>query len=467
MPPWYKLLTLSFLGIIFVSKAVSAQQVLGIKEAIEEGVRNYQIIKAKSAYVKAYQSRLRESRSQYLPDLTLSAQQDYGTINGQFGVAYGFRGLSVASSGPILPKQTWNSAFGALYLANVSWDFFSFGRAKRRNNVAEKQLGASRADLAQEIFEQRVRIASAYLNLLAAQQLAAVGQSNLNRAQSNASVIRSRAASGLNAGVDSSVANAQVSAARILFTNAVEVVAEQTNALSVLLGRVQRVYSLDTGFVKKAPIIPDSLRNPVFDNHPLLQFYRSQVSLSTQQERYVNSQKWPTFSLFSIFQERASGFRSTYGYGDLTAFSHGYGVGVDPQIGNYLIGVGLTWNITNVLRLGHESHAQHFFTEGAIQEYDLVSTQLENQYLLAQKRLVTAQSNLAEAPAEIKAAREAYVQKSVLYGNGLATIIDLTTSIFVLNQAETDLAIANNNIWQALLYHAAATGNFDEFYSQL
>jgi hypothetical protein len=37
----------------------------------------------------------------------------------------------------------------------------------------------------------------------------------------------------------------------------------------------------------------------------------------------------------------------------------------------------------------------------------------------------------------------------------------------VLITAETDMDVANNNIWQALLLKAAATGNFSMFEERL
>ena len=61
----------------------------------------------------------------------------------------------------------------------------------------------------------------------------------------------------------------------------------------------------------------------------------------------------------------------------------------------------------------------------------------------------------------MKAASDAYIQKSVLYKNGLRNMVDITQSLYALNRAETDRAIANKNVWQALLLKAAASGDFD------
>ena len=118
-----KKLTL-FLFLVFFSQGFS--QTLPLKEALETGISNFGTIKAKSNYVDASKETIKQVRREYLPNVMLSGQQDFGTVNGQNGPLYGFGGLGVASSGLPLEKQNWNAAFGALYLVNVNWDFFTF-----------------------------------------------------------------------------------------------------------------------------------------------------------------------------------------------------------------------------------------------------------------------------------------------------------------------------------------------------
>ena len=62
---------------------------------------------------------------------------------------------------------------------------------------------------------------------------------------------------------------------------------------------------------------------------------------------------------------------------------------------------------------------------------------------------------------------DAYVQKSVLYKNGLANIVDVQQALYNLNRAETDRSVAYINVWQALLLKAAASGDFDLFLKQV
>ncbi len=123
----------------------------------------------------------------------------------------------------------------------------------------------------------------------------------------------------------------------------------------------------------------------------------------------------------------------------------------------------MTWNITNPFRVHFQVQAQKFTSAQYKDDYDLVHQQLNDQLVLAETRISNALKNYREVPEEVKAATDAYNQKFALYKNGLANIVDFTQALFALNTAEIDKYITSNNVWQALLFKAAATGDFGIF----
>jgi outer membrane protein TolC len=456
---------LPFFLFILAPDIVKAQ-VLSLKQAVETALTNYGTIRAKTDYAKASAAIVKETRREYLPDLNLSAQQDYGTVDGQNGPVYGFKGLNVASSGPLLATQSQTAAFGALYLTNVNWDFFAFGRAREKINVARSVLARDERDLEQERFEQGVRVSAAYLDLLAAQKLTLSQQNNLDRAQALRQVVVARVNGGLNPGVDSSLADAEVSNAKIALTNAREFQEEQANQLAQLMGVPATEFTLDSLFVTRIPTALNAAPATGLGEHPLLQYFRERVRLSDQQAKYLKTFNYPTFSLFGVLQDRGSGFDYDYGALNPNAYTSDYLKGVSFMRGNYLLGVGLVWNLTSPLRVHEQVLAQQFTSQGLQEEYGLIDQQLKAQLVLAGTKIKNAMDNYLEAPVQVKAATDAYVQKSALYKNGLANIVDLTTALFTLNRAETDRDIAYNNVWQALLFKAAASGDFGLFFNE-
>ncbi|MDV6169730.1 TolC family protein [Flavobacterium sp. DG1-102-2] len=452
--------------LLFSTLGGFSQTHLSLKEAVETGAANYGVVKAKNSYAKAAQETVKQARRDYLPNLNLSAQQDYGTVNGQNGPLYGFGGLGVASSGLPLAEQNWNAAFGALYLVNMNWDFFTFGRMQQRINIAKADAERQQKDFEQEQFQQKVKIAGAYLNLLASQRLQISQLKNLNRSQvvlNNAAV---RVKNGLLPGVDSTLASAEVSRAKIALNQIKEQVKVQNNRLVELMGVEPKDYVVDTTFVASVPkaMVAGELQADSINN-PIRQFYKSRIELSKSQLSLYKKEYYPTFSLFGVYQTRGSGFNSDYATNQ-NSFTKSYADGVDPTRKNYLLGVGMTWNLTTIARSSKKVSAQKLIGQGLEEEYKAVDLQLKSQEDAANARLGFAMENYSEAPRQVRAAQQAYLQRTTLYNNGLTTLVDVTQALYTLNRAETDRDIIYTNVWQALLMKAAATGDFNLFINE-
>jgi outer membrane protein TolC len=332
--------------------------------------------------------------------------------------------------------------------------------------LAEAQVAREASDLEQEKFQHQVRVAGAYLNLLAAQRLKLSLQKNLDRANALRTVVIARTKNGLNPGVDSSLANAEVASAKISLTNASDYEAEQAGQLSELMGKPFREFLLDTLFINR---VPSALHVSAPDNkeeHPVLRFYQSRIDVSRQQEKYYNRFKYPVLSLIGVIQGRGSGFSNSYNELYPEAFTHNYWSGIKPARSNYLVGAGVTWSLNSTFRVHRQVAAQKWTSEGLQNEYAVASRQIEVQQALADQKIKNAIANYNEAPVQLKAASDAYLQKSVLYRNGLSNIVDITQALYALNRAETDRDISVNNVWQALLLKSAASGDFGLFINE-
>jgi outer membrane protein TolC len=131
-----------------------------------------------------------------------------------------------------------------------------------------------------------------------------------------------------------------------------------------------------------------------------------------------------------------------------------------------MFGISATWNLTDLIRVHKAVTTQHHFTDAYQDEFELQRNTLQEQLNLADKRMAIALKEYNEAPVQLKAASDAYLQKSTLYQNGLATIVDVTQALYNVNRAETDRDIAYNGLWQALLFKAVVSGDLNLFLSQ-
>ena len=461
-----------FLLLSFSIKIVAAQpsDKLTLPDAVNTGLTSYPSIKAKQNYFQASSALIKNTKNEYLPNVIASVQQDYGTINGQFGplgavgIAGAGGGLATASSGPVSSTQSWNASFGALYLATVNWEFFSFGRVKSKIELSHSQSQRHLSDLTQEQFIHSVRVSSAYLNLLISQRLIKTAESNLTRVLAIQKTIQAKALSGLVAGVDSSLANAEVSKAKLLLIEAHNSELQNRNQLAQYLNVEPNPFLLDTLFLSKVPTEFNTKEEVT--NNPQAKFYKSRLSLSEQTTSYLKKSILPGFNFFSIVQTRGSGFNYNYTPDFPDRYSKSYFDGINPTRSNYLLGVSLSWNIMSLAKIKQQVNAQKYISAAYQNEYDLISSQLHDQLILSDQRITNSLASIKEAPIQLKAATDAFAQKNALYKNGLATMVELQQALYTLTRAEADLSVAYINVWQALLQKAAASGDFNLFILQ-
>jgi outer membrane protein TolC len=458
-------LTAAFILMLLGTNA-NAQNTLSLKQAIKIGLDNYGIIKAKEAYAKSAAASVVQARLDYLPNFNLAAQGDYGTANGQNGPAYAFGPAGIASGGLPLGSQNWNAAFGSLYLANINWDFFAFGRSKQKVAAADEKQLLDLSDLSQEKFQHEVRVAAAYLNLLAAQRLSTSYLKNLDRADTLRQVIVRKAKKDLLAGVDSSQANAEVSNAKSVLLNAQTFEDEQNSSLVKLLGTSPQKVQADTIFIANLPKTLPFPHDSLATNHPVIAYYKNRIQYSDEQAKYFKTLALPTFSLGAAMQTRGSGFNYTYAVNHPN-YNTSLSDGLSPDRTNYVVALGITWNIAQPFRVRQQVKSQHLISEGLKDELALTQQQLITQNNFADAKLKNAIADYYETPQQVKAASDTYHQKLVLYNHGLTDLVNVTQALYVLVRAETDRDIAYNNVWQALLLKAAATGDFEIFYNNL
>lgn len=463
-PFFFYTLTLLLAGLVATPLQAQESRKVTLEEAVSTGLANYQSIRAKQNYVLAAGALKQQARNEYLPNLTASVQQSYGTVNGQFGPLGAVGVLGVSSAGPSYQDQSWNAGFGALYLVNTNWEVFTFGRVRSRIHLAEAQIRRDSADLLQEQFIHRVKISSAYLNLLIMQRLVGNAQSNLERTRAIQQSVRVRTKNGLNAGVDSSLANAELSRAKLVLITARDNEQQVSNQLAQLMNVSPTPFELDTAFFSQTP--SEYTSTAVVQNNPQVRFYQTRIDQANVSAKAIRKSVMPGLTLFGVYQARASAFDYNYTPEYPNRYSSSYGDGISPSRYNYVAGVSIFWNLISPLKIRGQAKSQQFIAQAYQEEYNQISTLLQDQLILADQRMQNMLEGVREVPAQFQAARDAYIQKSTLYKNGLTTIVDLQQALFALNRAETDLGVAYVNVWQALLQRAAASGDFELFIGQ-
>jgi outer membrane protein TolC len=195
-------------------------------------------------------------------------------------------------------------------------------------------------------------------------------------------------------------------------------------------------------------------------------FYQARINESNSAAQFLKKSILPGINIFGIYQTKGSGFDYNYTAANNFKYSSSYTDGIKPARGNYVTGLALAWNIMSPFKVKQQVKAQQFISDAYQNEYNQVTTELKNQLTLSDERIENSLQAVHEVPLQYQAASDAYVQKTVLYKNGLTDIVDLQQALYTLNRAQTDLSVAYVNVWQALLLKAATTGDFELFRQQ-
>jgi len=400
-----------------------------------------------SAAIAIRQAQAAETRNNWLPDLTLNYQADVGTANNTTGPYFGF-GIIPSSSGGIHDSNVTTTLADNLGIAALNWEVYNFGKYGAENKVANSDVQVQKNQFAQSKYELQAYTIGNYLQLLRLEDFLQIQSRNIQRTTEIRRSIESLAKSGVKAGVDTSIAEAELSKARL---NYIE--------LDNQLKHVQLQLSEVSGFPYQS-IVPDttvelSLINqptaylfpPDTADHPLINYYRSVYQNGLEREDLVKKMYNPKISLEAAAWGRGSSVDAEGNYNNL-----GTGLGFDRS--NYLVGIGISYNLFDLRRRQLKLRTQKASTDYAFKKLQ------EQQQLLAVNNneadveMQTAINRLHEIPNQLKAANDGYRQKLSLYKNGLTDIIELDAALNILYRAETDYMQAKYAYANALFQKA-------------
>jgi adhesin transport system outer membrane protein len=400
-----------------------------------------------SAAITIRKAQAEETYHNWLPNLNLNYQADVGTSNNVTGPYFGF-GVIPSSSGGIHNTSVTTAMSDNLGIAELDWEVYNFGKYHAENQVAQSDINVEQNNFARSKYDLRAYTISNYLQLLRLQDFISIQYRDIQRNQEILRSIVSLAKSGVRAGVDTSVAEAELSKARL---NYIE--------LNNQLKQVQLQLSAVSGYSYKT-IVPDTtvertlINQPsayIFPedtlNHPLINYYRSVLNNSVQREKLVKNLYNPKLMLEAAAWDRGSSVDAAGNYGGLGS---GYGF----QRGNYLVGLGISFNLFDLKRRQLKLNTQKAATnydQNLLSEQERLLSVSANQ---ADAEMQTALERLKEIPNQLNAANASYRQNLSLYRNGLSDIVTLDAALNILYRAETDYMQAKYDYANALFKKA-------------
>lgn len=443
------------ISIILLSINVYAQQPahpVTLKTLLNKVDQNAPSLITDSAIIGIRQAQAAETRNNWLPNLRLNYQVDIGTNNNTAGPYFGF-GIIPSNSRGVRTESNTSAVLTNLGIAALEWEVYNFGAYAAQNRVAESEVNIEQKNFAQSKYNLQAYAIGYYLQLLRLQDYLTIQKLNIARNEQIKRSIQSLAKSGIRPGVDTSLAEAELSKSRLNYIELDNQLKQVQLKLSALSGIPYQSIVPDTtvelSLIKQ--INAPSQITVDTANHPMISYYRSVLDNSLQKESLVKKQYNPKILLEAAAWGRGSSVDANDKFNSLSS-----GWGFDRN--NYLVGIGISYNLFDLrrkrLKVNTQKVATNFAEKKLTEQKGLIALSVNQ----ADVELQTSSQRLLEIPNQLKAASAGYRQKLSLYKSGLTNIIELNAALNILYRAETDYVQAKF-AYTSALFQKAVTGN--------
>ena len=436
-----------WLFLLFSFSASAQEPVLSLKELLDSVNAHAPALLADSAAVSIKEAQEVFARNNRLPNLKLNYQTDLGTNNNMPGGYFSY-GI-VPGNSRVRTEGNGSSILSDLGIVAFDWEFYNFGGFEAQRKAARSDVNVEKAKFQQSKFQWQTYTISAYLQLMRLADLLDIQSQNIQRTTEIRRSIQALAKSGIIAGVDTSMAEAEISRARLNYlelSNQLQQIQLQLSSISgIRAGRIQPDTALDARLASYFSAA--ALQETDTAHHPIIALYKSLYQNSLDKEALIRKSYYPKLSLQGAIWGRGASVSAADEFRPLVK-------GLGFERGNYLVGVGVTYNIFDNKRKNLQLGVQRASTDLVQKELYEQQVQLSLNISQADTELQTAQSRLEEIPHLLTAAQAAYRQKLSLYKNGLTNLVDLNAALTMLYRAETEYTNANYQYCKAVFQKA-------------
>jgi outer membrane protein TolC len=429
-----------------------------LADLVDSANRHLPLLLEKQALVQSAQAGIREAKDAFLPKVNVVEELSVGSANDLTGPFLPMPGIVHSIAGSINGASDYQAVTGNMASLYGEYELVNFGLRGARVASAKAFAGWTQADLEKERYQVKWEIGRIYFAIQKDRNQLAIDEQDMRRYQSMYEISRALTGSGLNPGVDSSLARAGLSRTRINYNEATGNLHRLQLQLGYLTGIAMPEIPVDTSTGRAEALLEVGLPGDSASgvNNPLADYFASQKLQYGAQQELARKSYLPKIMVGAGGWARGSSIQYSNVY-------ESPGEGLGYQRLNYLAGVGVTYDLFNgvhkrdrVAVLDRQVAAADY----ALQQQEL---SLNNQKLQADESIRTARANLMELPIQLRAANAAYNQKLAQYKAGVINLVDLANASFELFSAQSDYITTLNEWYTASLDKAAAAGRLDQF----
>jgi outer membrane protein TolC len=235
--------------------SVSAQRATTytLSELVDSASRHLPLLLEKQALVQSAQAGIKEARDAFLPQVNAVEELSAGSANDLEGPFLTIPGVIHPIGGGINATSNYQAVTGNMASLYGQYELVNFGLRGAKVASAKAFVGFTQADLEKERYQVKWEIGRIYFAIQKNRNQLAVDSEDMRRYQSMYEVSRALTGSGVNPGVDSSLARAGLSRTRINYNEAMGALRRLQLQLGYLTGIEAPEIPVDTAIRAQRP----------------------------------------------------------------------------------------------------------------------------------------------------------------------------------------------------------------------
>ncbi len=231
--------------------------------------------------------------------------------------------------------------------------------------------------------------------------------------------------------------------------------------LASFIGEDVNSFTIDTSLytiniLEKSLIAADSI-----SNHPYLQYLKAATNHATASLDAVKRLPYPSAGLLA-----GTGIRGS-GIGNNGMADNSFSAPWKNNTTGYLIGVGVTWNLSSLYQNKVKQKIARKEIESANADYKEASLQIKTSYNAAVSSWQQQKEKLSDSRIALDASLQAYELYETRYESGLINLIELLQLQKTLQDAENIYVKAQADYWNEMINQSAGIGNLSFLADQL
>ncbi len=445
-------------ALFLFTKAISqpSDTLIHLKDAVQLAEQRYHLLQASKFEAEAAQQNIALAEYSRKPTFDASYQANIGTANNLTGLFY--PGGILPMTGPPSTANIYRPATGSAASLLLNWQAVTFGQRAAQINASIEEAKVSQQQSVQDVFQHKINVISAYLDVLLSYDLLRIQEYNIQRVDTNLKQSRVLSVTGIKPGVDTAFFLSERSKAKIQYLNAKQQLENQQWQLARLIVLDVLPVPVDTTFLSKLPSAASGF-DTSFTSHPVIQFAQSQINSSQSKETYLKKSYLPKINVWSTAFARGSGFQAD---GNIKT-----GEGLLMNRYNYGAGAQIIFPILKYGEVKHQVQQQNFLSKAAQERLEESKSELTTQMHIANTSFRSSFEVVVESQQSFKSASYAFNATRLRYNTGLMNISDIAQAEYNLLQAELDIKRAYWNVWKAKLLEAAVKGDVNIFLKEI